>query len=92
MTEATAQFSVVWRDHDREPKVPFNPHWQYGIAVDLTKGFLPACQTDLQWPAPRCGWFEIRCQICGASAAVSTAGRIDDPKSARLPCKLKGNA
>lgn len=80
---------VTWIDSQREPQVPFNRDWPYGVCADIAQG-KPACVTELQWPAPRCGAFYVECDICGTNALITTAGRVDDPRSVKLPCD-KGN-
>ena len=34
----------------------------------------------------------VECTICGMSVVLTTAGRPDDPKSIRMPCKMAGSA
>jgi C4-type Zn-finger protein len=43
---------------------------------------------ELPYPAKRCGLFLVICDKCGYSAAITTAGRPDDPRKVTLPCKL----
>jgi C4-type Zn-finger protein len=44
--------------------------------------------TELPYPAKRCGIYLVVCERCGYSAAITTAGRPDDPRKVTLPCKL----
>jgi hypothetical protein len=90
MTPSPAKFEVRWRDAGREPQCPPNPAYPDGIDVDGSGGAAVTCTVVLPCPAKRCGAWEVRCQICGYSALVSTAGRPDDPRSVRLPCKIAG--
>jgi hypothetical protein len=41
---------------------------------------------DLPYPADCCGVLIVRCKKCGSGHAITTAGRVDDPKSVKLPC------
>ena len=79
---------VTWHDHGREPQCPPNPAHPNGIDVDLSEGQSKTCSTDLQYPAPRCGVHFVMCKKCKFSAAITTAGRPDDPRSVKLPCRL----
>jgi hypothetical protein len=79
---------VRWIDGGREPQCAPNPDYPDGIDVDLSGGASMTCSTLLQpYPTPRCGMFRVKCQTCGYSAVITTAGRPDDPRSAKLPCK-----
>ena len=39
----------------------------------------------------RCGVYLVECKICGSSVALTTAGRIDDPRSVTIACKIEGD-
>ena len=80
--------TVEWRDGGREPKCPPNPKYPLGIDLDASGGAAQTCKTALPYPAKRCGAYIVRCRVCGSSAAVTTAGRIDDPRSVKLACAL----
>lgn len=80
------QFSIHWVDGEREPQCPANPSFPSGVDVDLAQG-RPSCKRRLPYPAPRCGAFIVECQLCGANALITTAGRADDPRSIKLACK-----
>jgi hypothetical protein len=80
--------SVKWIDRFREPKQPPNPKYPNGIDVDLAKAANKTCKAELPYPARRCGYFFVHCETCGYTALITTAGRPDDPKTVRLPCKL----
>lgn len=79
---------VKWIDRGREPTQPPNPKYPDGIDVDMSKGAGKTCQAALPYPAKRCGYWSVLCEKCGYTAIITTAGRRDDPKSVRLPCKL----
>lgn len=86
----TRQLKIEWRDSGREPQCAPNPDYPEGIDIDLSGG-APACETALPYPARRCGAYIIKCTLCGVRVGVTTAGRPDDPRSAKIPCKpLKG--
>jgi hypothetical protein len=84
----TNQFKVEWIDLEREPKNAPDPNYPNGIHIDVSQG-KKSCMTALPYPAKRCGQYYVECQKCGTNALVTTAGRVDDPKSVRLPCKGK---
>ncbi|MFH0301397.1 hypothetical protein AAFX91_30100 [Bradyrhizobium sp. 31Argb] len=80
---------VSWIDRGCEPAHPSNPNYPDGIDLDLTRGAKPFCQTGLPYPAERCGYFTIACDVCGFTTMVTTAGRPEDPKSIKLPCQIE---
>lgn len=84
--------NIEWIDHGREPKCEPNPSYPDGIDVDTSHGAKETCEAKLPYPAKRCGMYIVRCGACGMSAAVTTAGRPDDPRSVRIACKRKFNA
>lgn len=79
---------IEWIDRGREPQCPPNPAFPTGQDVDLGHGVL-SCRADLPYPAKRCGLYIVRCSLCEASVALTTAGRPDDPRSISIPCKMK---
>ncbi len=80
---------VTWVDGRREPRCPPDPRFPKGKDIDAAMG-APSCETDLPYPAKRCGHFVVECPVCGMTAAITTAGRPDDPRSVKIPCKLVG--
>lgn len=78
---------VKWIDAHREPKCPPDPNYPKGIDVDLSIGQKQTCVTTLPYPALRIGAYLVECDVCGFKAYITTAGRPDDPRAARLPCK-----
>jgi hypothetical protein len=76
---------VTWIDHGREPREQPNPDFPDGIDIDT--GRRPACKAELPYPAKRCGLYMVSCDVCGTLIALTTAGRLDDPKSVMVPCK-----
>ena len=80
--------SVKWIDRFREPTQAPDPKYPNGIDINLVaKGDRKSCRTELPYPAKRCGHYLLECDQCGYRAVITTAGRPDDPKSVRLPCK-----
>lgn len=75
-----------WFDSGRSPKVKPNPKFPKGVDIDASVG-LKSCRTDLPYPAKRIGHYFVKCDVCGTTAVVTTAGRPDDPRSVTLPCK-----
>lgn len=82
--------SVTWVDRGREPQCATDPRWPTGIDLDVSEGAEIACTVELPWPAKRCGLYIILCSECGLKAALTTAGRADDPRSLTLACKRGG--
>lgn len=82
-----APFKIEWHDSGREPQVAPNPAYPNGIDLDLSPEGAHACTATLPYPAPRCGIYAIECRFCGIRVALTTAGRPDDPRSVRIPCK-----
>ncbi len=79
------KFKVIWHDTGRKPECPADPRYPQGIDLDLAEG-AAGCVAELLCPAPQCGLYFVECQLCGANALVTTAGRKDDPRSVKLPC------
>jgi hypothetical protein len=82
----------LWKDAGREPKCAPNPDYPNGIDLDVSDGADKTCVADLPYPAKRIGSYAVECQVCGATAACTTAGRVDDPKSIKLACRLASDA
>lgn len=79
--------TVEWIDGGREAQNPPNPDYPAGLDLDLSKGAKAACFISLPYPAKRCGYYLVTCDLCGLKSIVSTAGRADDPRSVRVACK-----
>jgi hypothetical protein len=82
-------FKVDWIDFKREPQCAPDPRFPNGKDVSCGGGSSLTCFCELPYPAPRCGMYIVRCDECGISLGVTTAGRPDDPRSVRVPCKRK---
>jgi hypothetical protein len=80
-------FQITWTDLGREPRCKPDPRYPLGIDVDYSSGRRQTCTAQLPYPARRCGFYEIACKRCGLNVLVTTAGRIDDPRSVKLACK-----
>jgi hypothetical protein len=78
---------VVWIDGKRDPRCAADPAYPDGIDVDTARGLAHRCKVPLPYPALRCGVYLLTCRRCGLKAAVTTAGRPDDPRSIVLGCK-----
>jgi hypothetical protein len=82
---------VTFLDSGREPQEAPNPDYPEGIDLDPTEGApVQSCKVLLPYPAPRCGAMVVACKRCGFTLAATVAGRPDDPRSVRLPCKQVG--
>lgn len=78
---------ITFLDSGREPKCAPNPDYPLGRDMDVSEGATKFCKVSLPYPAPRCGVMAVQCLACGYSAACTVAGRVDDPRSIKLPCK-----
>jgi hypothetical protein len=81
---------VEFLSHHRKAKIAPNPRFPSGIDVDLTHG-ARHCNVKLPYPAECCGIWFVRCTDCRSNAAITAAGRTDDPRSVKLPCKHKAH-
>lgn len=80
---------ITWHDSGREPQCASNPAYPDGIDLDGSHGAAASCTAALPYPARRCGLFFVLCETCGVSAAITTAGRPDDPRSVKMACKVE---
>ncbi len=82
------KFRIDFIDRGFAQQLPSDPDYPEGIDLDLTKGSpVQSCKLMLPYPAPRCGMFAVYCVHCGCRIMVTTAGRRDDPRSVRIPCR-----
>jgi len=84
---AESRFLVDWVDGHRTSTYAADPSYPAGVAIDVALDAPKACRLELAYPAARCGMWVITCRRCGFAISLSTAGRADDPKSVRVPCK-----
>ena len=82
MTTAT----VTFLDSGREPQCAPNPAYPEG--KDIVEDSC-GCYFALPYPAPRCGVLVVECDICHKRVGVTVAGRIDDPRSLQMACRLR---
>jgi len=80
---------VLFLDSGREPQCKSDPRCPNGMPVNLAPGVVieKTCSRNLPYPAPRCGVYQITCRQCGFTAAITVAGRPDDPRTVTMPCK-----
>jgi hypothetical protein len=83
------RFIVEWFDLQVQATEPANPEFPDGIKIDVSLGAMLTCNIGLKYPAPGVGRYHIACRECGRTAAITTAGRADDPKSVRFPCMVQ---
>lgn len=86
----TARFAIKWVDSGHEPKNPPNPSYPKGVDLDVSDGAELTCIAELPYPARRIGYYEVICNICGHVSVTTTAGRPDDPRSLKVPCRIGG--
>lgn len=79
---------VEWLTKGRKAQCPPNPDFPNGKDIDITEGQL-GCSVALPYPAECCGMFMVVCTACGLRVGVTAAGRPDDPKSVKVPCKME---
>lgn len=78
---------IEWVDGEKWPKSKPDPSYPAGIDLDASAGAKRTCTVALPYPAKRIGYYTIRCSVCGATAACTTAGRPDDPRSLKIACQ-----
>jgi len=81
------EWAVDWLDAGREPECSPNPKYPNGIDINAACDDMPACMVRLPYPARRCGSYVVKCLRCGLTAAITTAGRPDDPRSLTINCR-----
>jgi hypothetical protein len=82
-----AHLLVGWVDSGREPQCAPDPAYPAGVDIDTSNGAARTCHRALPYPAKRCGYFLVQCMECELSCVITTAGRVDDPRSVTLRCK-----
>lgn len=86
-------FTVAWTWRSREPaNSPPNPAYPKGMVVWVADKEARSCAVPLPYPAPGVGTWALTCNECGYTAAVTAAGRADDPFRVVLPCRRKADA
>ena len=79
---------VTFLDSGREPKCKPDTAYPEGKTINLAGDQFKTCSRNLPYPAPRCGVYAIECKVCGFCAAITVAGRPDDPRIITMPCAL----
>jgi len=87
--ELGSHFRIQWIDHHRDPQEPPNPNFPNGRPLDISQGRSPNCTVELVHPTKRCGIYVIHCTKCRQRVAATTAGRVDDPSSVKMYCKVE---
>jgi hypothetical protein len=82
-----SDFDIHWVDAGYKSRIQSNPKYPDGIDIDISGRAMLSCVVKLPYPAPRVGMYQVWCKTCGFSAGVTAAGRPDDPRSVRVPCK-----
>lgn len=85
--QVESSFIVEFQPNGRTAQCPTNPEFPDGKDVNVSAPGKPSCTVALPYPAQSCGLHIILCKACGRSAALTAAGRRDDPKTLTLPCK-----
>jgi hypothetical protein len=83
------RFSVDWIDGGRIASYPPDVAYPNGVAIDVALDAARACRVELACPAAGVGLWLVVCRGCGFAIALSTAGRADDPRSVRVPCRAR---
>jgi hypothetical protein len=58
------------------------------MMIDCTDGKQCSCIASLPYPAPRCGAYVLECEECHIRVSLTVAGRPDDVRELKVPCKL----
>ncbi len=82
-----SNLKAKWVDAGREPQCPPDPDFPNGMEIDGSGGAKVFCEVVLPYPAPRCGYYLLTCDVCDFQGIVTTAGRPDDPRSVKIACK-----
>lgn len=86
MTVPKSHFVITAANRSGPPQCPPNPAYPNGVDVGCAPVGVPSCKAALPYPAPeRLVWI-VRCKRCGLRAAVTAAGRADDPRSVTMEC------
>lgn len=86
-----SKLTAQWFGIGRKAQHPSNPAYPEGIRLDMG-GSGKACSIEFDYPAPEVGSWLVKCELCGLSVLITAAGRPDDPRSIRVPCKIAGEA
>lgn len=78
---------ISFNDSGRKATQPANPKYPNGVDVNAAPPGRKACTWNVPYPAPGVGTYSVVCKDCGYTALMSVAGRADDPRTIRIPCK-----
>lgn len=81
------RFNIEWIDGARDPRSMSNPQFPKGVDIDASRGAEKTCVANLPYPSKRIGAYVVTCNQCGFRAGATTAGRADDPRSIKIPCR-----
>ncbi len=81
------RYEIHFLTTGRLPQCPPNPAYPLGIDIDISEGVTRTCKASLPYPAQCCGTWIVKCLDCGYVAAVTAAGRVDDPRTIKIGCK-----
>jgi hypothetical protein len=89
MTKAKIRspITATFVSRHRQSKCAPDPAYPQGRDLDVSNGAEFTCVKELPYPAPKCGYWAVRCNACSNIAVVTTAGRVDDPRSLRMACR-----
>ena len=80
-------FDVSFLSHNRKPVCSPDPSFPNGKDFDACPDARVSCIAELPYPAECCGVWMVTCKSCGLRVGITAAGRPDDPRTVRLPCK-----
>ena len=83
---------IVWQDSGRKAQCAPNPDFPAGVDLDCSDGAEKTCSEKIPYPAAGCGVYFVKCEVCGYTVAITAAGRPDDPRSIKMPCRLASEA
>ena len=98
------EIKATWLGGGGAPQAPSSPDYPKGVRVDVASNQMlryedafprvdgPTCCRELFYPAEEIGAWVIDCPVCGIRVALTAAGRPDDPRCVRLPCRLSGTS
>jgi hypothetical protein len=84
------QFVIDWVDGKRDAQMPARDGYPNGMDVVFAPPHVESCSLPLPYPAPRCGFYSVTCNVCGTSVCLTTGGRADDPRSVTMACAARG--
>jgi hypothetical protein len=75
-----------WISRHRKPTQPSDSMYPDGIDVDASRG-RAFCSITLDHPTAECGLWIVTCDVCNQRILLTTAGRLDDPRSLKMACR-----